>query len=139
MPDDFLAGLVVEDRARMWADALARPLPSRSARWVCEVDGSVTGFVVGGPVGDDGAEGEVYSLNVDPDWWGRGHGRALLAAAADALTEAGFAEAVLWVHRDSKRSRRFYERAGWLPDGEERTVEVLGVEVPEVRYRRALA
>ena len=34
------------------------------------------------------------------------------------------------------RARRFYEIAGWVADGTERTMEVLGVVVPEVRYRR---
>ena len=33
-------------------------------------------------------------------------------------------------------ARRFYEIAGWACDGTERTVELQGVVVPEVRYRR---
>jgi hypothetical protein len=33
------------------------------------------------------------------------------------------------------RARRFYEIAGWA-DGDQRTSEVFGVTVPEVRYRR---
>jgi RimJ/RimL family protein N-acetyltransferase len=36
------------------------------------------------------------------------------------------------------RARRFYEVAGWEDDGARRTSEVLGVVVPEVRYRRRL-
>jgi len=35
-------------------------------------------------------------------------------------------------------ARRFYEVAGWVADGTERTDEVLGVVVAEVRYRRRL-
>ena len=34
------------------------------------------------------------------------------------------------------RARRFYEIAGWVADGSERTGEVFGITVPEVRYRR---
>ena len=34
------------------------------------------------------------------------------------------------------RARRFYEIAGWVADGTERTSEVFGVTVREVRYRR---
>ena len=48
----------------------------------------------------------------------------------------GFAETVLWVLPAIARARRFYEIAGWVCDGTERTMEVLGVVVPEVRYRR---
>jgi len=39
---------------------------------------------------------------------------------------------------DNARARRFYEVAGWTTDGTRRTSEVLGVVVPEVRYRRRL-
>jgi RimJ/RimL family protein N-acetyltransferase len=48
----------------------------------------------------------------------------------------GFAETVLWVLPANARARRFYEAAGWVADGAERTSEVFGVTVPEVRYRR---
>jgi ribosomal protein S18 acetylase RimI-like enzyme len=75
---------------------------------------------------------------VDPDAWGRGFGQALLLAATDALSEAGFREALLWVHPGNERARAFYERFGWGSDGGQRQEEVLGVLVPEVRYRRPL-
>jgi hypothetical protein len=48
----------------------------------------------------------------------------------------GFAESVLWVLPGNARARRFYEIAGWVADGTERTADVFGVTVPEVRYRR---
>ena len=48
----------------------------------------------------------------------------------------GFDETVLWVLPANARARRFYEIAGWACDGTERTMEVQGVVVPEVRYRR---
>ena len=96
--------------------------------------------MVGPAEGDpEASTGEVYSLNVDPDYWGRGHGSMLLTAGANALREAGFAEAVLWVHTDSRRSRRFYEHNGWQADGTERTVEVLGAAAPESRYHLDLS
>jgi hypothetical protein len=50
----------------------------------------------------------------------------------------GYTEAVLWVLPDNARGRRFYELAGWTTDGTQRTSEVRGVVVPEVRYRRRL-
>jgi hypothetical protein len=43
---------------------------------------------------------------------------------------------VLWVLEGDARARRFYEIAGWVADGTERTSEVFGVTVREVRYRR---
>jgi RimJ/RimL family protein N-acetyltransferase len=72
------------------------------------------------------------------DRWGTGAGRALLLAAHAQLARLGYAEAVLWVLPGNRRARRFYEAAGWVADGAERSAEVQGVVVPEVRYRRRL-
>jgi RimJ/RimL family protein N-acetyltransferase len=47
-------------------------------------------------------------------------------------------EAELWVLPGNHRARRFYEVAGWVADGAQRTDEVVGVLVSEVRYRRRL-
>lgn len=138
MPDDFLRGLSIRERADMWSDALSRSPRERSARLVSvDAAGEVRGFILVGPAeGDANAtEGEVYALNVDPAAWGRGHGRSLLAEGAARLRGAGFDQAILWVHSDNDRARRFYAWAGWVDDGAERRVEVLGVKVPETRYR----
>ena len=48
------------------------------------------------------------------------------------------AMATLWVLDGSARARRFYEAAGWAPDGEERIEQLPGFAVREVRYGRAL-
>jgi ribosomal protein S18 acetylase RimI-like enzyme len=141
MPDDYLDGLSAEDRVALWRDALATDPGPRAARFVAEDDdGAVVGFVVVGPVGGDADadEGEVYALNVDPDVWGRGAGRALLESGVAHLRAAGFGRAVLWVHPGNQRARAFYRAAGWLADGAMRHEEVLGVSVPEYRYARAL-
>lgn len=70
---------------------------------------------------------ELHALYVLPERWGSGLGRRLLAAA-----EAISPPQVLWVLRDNARARRFYERAGWTPDGTERVLN----GVVELRYRR---
>jgi hypothetical protein len=43
----------------------------------------------------------------------------------------------LWVLRDNWRARRFYERAGFAPDGATNVLTGLG-DVLEVRYRQQL-
>ena len=108
----------------------------RGAVLVAERDGEVVGFANVGPAEDPAGAGELYALNVDPAHWGTGAGRALLQAAQAELARLGFGELVLWVLPANARARRFYERAGWAGDGTERTVDALGVTVPEVRYRR---
>jgi RimJ/RimL family protein N-acetyltransferase len=135
MPDDYLDGLRPEQRAAHWAGVLGRD-PPRGAVLVAERAGEVVGFAAVGPSPDPEGAGELFAINLDPGHWGTGAGRALLAAAQAELARLGFEETVLWVLPGNARARRFYEVAGWVADGSTRESEVLGVIVPEVRYRR---
>jgi RimJ/RimL family protein N-acetyltransferase len=56
----------------------------------------------------------------------------------DAASAAGYLSVRLWVLRDNSRARRFYERAGFAPDGASHTLDGLG-GVTEIRYRRVLS
>jgi ribosomal protein S18 acetylase RimI-like enzyme len=138
MPDAYLDGLSEEDRAAGWARTLSRPR-ERTSTLVAEDDGRIAGFAAAGAAEDDEGVGELYVINVDPEHWGRGAGRALLEEATRQLAALGLTRAVLWVLPANRRARRFYEAAGWTADGVERTAEVLGVTVPETRYSRTLA
>ena len=89
------------------------------------------------PGGEQGRTGELYALYVRPAWWSTGTGRALMDRVLARTAAAGYQSVVLWVLRDNLRARRFYERAGFAPDGATNVLERLG-EVPEVRYRRPL-
>ncbi|HEV2892415.1 MAG TPA: GNAT family N-acetyltransferase [Actinomycetota bacterium] len=135
MPDDYLDGLRAEDRAAGWERTLELAR-DRAAVLVAEQAGEVVGFATVGSAQDPEGTGELYAINVDPGHWGTGAGRALLQAAQAELARLGFEETVLWVLPANARARRFYEIAGWVADGASRTTEVLGVVVPEVRYRR---
>lgn len=137
MPDAYLDGLRAEDRAEQWARRLADDRGAASVL-VAEQDGAVVGFAVVGPAEEPAGSGELYAINVDPAHWGSGAGWALLDAAHHALARLGHTDVVLWVLPGNDRARRFYERAGWTADGAERTQEVLGIVVDEIRYRRRL-
>jgi len=137
MPDDYLDGLRPEERAAGWERGLRRDR-DQDPVLAAQRDDRVVGFAVMGAAQDPEGAGELYAINVDPDHWGTGAGGVLLAAAEAELARLGYTEAVLWVLPGNARARRFYEVAGWTTDGTERTSEVLGVVVPEVRYRRRL-
>ena len=89
------------------------------------------------PEGQQGQVAELYALYVHPDWWSTGTGRALMDGVLHAVCAAGYLSARLWVLRDNSRARRFYERAGFAPDGASHTLQGLG-GVTEIRYRRPL-
>jgi GNAT superfamily N-acetyltransferase len=137
MPEAYLDGLHAEGRAAGWARGLARDRRDAPVL-AADLDGRLVGFAAVGAAEEPAGCGELYALNVDPDHWGVGVGRALLDAACAALAGLGCREAVLWVLPGNDRARRLYARGGWRPDGARRTQEVLGVVVEEVRYGRRL-
>jgi GNAT superfamily N-acetyltransferase len=87
--------------------------------------------------GEDGSVAELYALYVRPAWWSTGTGRALMERVLARTSGAGYLSITLWVLRDNRRARRFYERAGFAPDGTTNVLHRLG-DVTELRYRRAL-
>lgn len=138
VPDALLDSVSVEDRAAMWRQAMARPVHSLL---VAEREGRVIGFVSLGPTTDEGAAkdtGEVYAIYVQPDIVGRGVGRVLLARGVEGLKSLGFGRGTLWVLENNARTLRFYEIAGWRPDGTEKVEDWNGFPLREVRYRTEL-
>jgi len=141
MPEDYLKSLSPQEREAMWGRHLANPRPGHTLL-VIEVDRVVAGFTAVGPANQDlghATLGELFAMNLDPDFWGRGLGKSLLQSATHELGRLGYTEAILWVIPENARARRLYEAAGWSADGGQQTQEVLGVTVNEVRYRRSLA
>jgi ribosomal protein S18 acetylase RimI-like enzyme len=87
--------------------------------------------------GAEGRVAELYALYVRPAWWSTGTGRALMDHVLARVSVAGYRCITLWVLEDNARARRFYERAGFTPDGASHGLPDLG-GVTEIRYRRAL-
>jgi GNAT superfamily N-acetyltransferase len=127
LPDAYLDALRAEDRAARYTFGRAD-----GPRTVVAVRDRVLGFVT---VHDD----ELAALHVDPDAWGAGVGRALIAHARADLAATGVATAHLWLLEGNARAARFYLADGWSPSGETRTATVWGIAVPEVRYSVRLA
>ncbi len=137
MPDDYLDTLSVTDRAAMWRGVIERADPRRGV-FVAETTGEIVGFTAVGPCHDEDVSsscGEVYTIYSLPSAWGQGIGRQLFERAVQELKARHFDPQVLWVVETNARARRFYEIAGWQPDGVTRTEAMPGFEVPAVRYR----
>jgi GNAT superfamily N-acetyltransferase len=139
VPDAVLDGLDVASRAARYS--FDRSGPDDPATWIAVDGGDVVGMVCVSPNRDEDLPGlgEVQALYVAPVRWRSGVGGALMAKAEQLLFDAGFIEASLWVLEDNAGARRFYEAAGWDPDARIKTVEIGGLGLVEVRYRRRLA
>jgi GNAT superfamily N-acetyltransferase len=88
--------------------------------------------------GSGGEVAELYALYVHPAWWSTGTGRALMEQVLAKVGATGYGYITLWVLEANARARRFYQRAGFIPDGARHVLHDLG-GVTEIRYRRALS
>jgi ribosomal protein S18 acetylase RimI-like enzyme len=127
-----LAVLTVERRLPMWREILSN---DDITAFVAEDCSQIVGLATVGPSREEGAEGELYAIYVEPDAWGTAAGSELMRAGLDVFRQDGYRSAILWVLGDNPRARRFYEREGWYDDGGRKHDEFLGHEVEEVRYR----
>lgn len=151
VPDDYLAGLSVEERLGLWewllGDGLGPDRPVPSATFVLEADGGAGGGVVGfihvaasrDPDAVESEVGEVTGFYLRSEAWGQGGGRLLMTEGIEQLRAFGFMRATLWVLAGNDRARRFYEAAGWSADGRVAVDESRGFPMREVRYGIVLA
>jgi ribosomal protein S18 acetylase RimI-like enzyme len=99
--------------------------------------GEVLGFATAEPA-TSSRVAEVRYVGVDPDQWGCGVGRMVLARMADELASAGFRSAQLLVYADNVPARRLYEGMGWQWDRHQPSIHPRTGK-PEVRYRLPLS
>jgi ribosomal protein S18 acetylase RimI-like enzyme len=113
----------LDPKRRLWLfERWFAPDQDEVSTVVAEVDGAVVGHTtVGGH--------EVIHLFVDPDHWGRGIGRLLLAEAERLLTEAGVAQAELHTMVGNTPALELYDRAGWTL-----TDRIVHSEMEDVAY-----
>ncbi|MBT6116864.1 MAG: GNAT family N-acetyltransferase [Rhodospirillaceae bacterium] len=112
LADRVLLDLSPPRQQALWAEVATRG--GDSIVLVAEDEGgAVAGFVSAGPARPrvPGFRGEVFTLYVDQDLQGRGHGRALLAGAFARLVAHGLSPAILWVLTENP-ARFFYEHVG---------------------------
>ena len=140
LTDDYLDDLTVEGRLEDQRRSLEAPMAGWRT-WLAEDGDAAIGFAVTGPSQDADAEqrtGEVYAIYLEPEHVGTGAGRRLFEHAVGDLRERGFTTATLWVLETNEPARRFYEIAGWKPDGTTTSEHVDCEMRPTVRYRADL-
>ena len=137
MPQHYLDSLSIEERAKRWESMLES---EDFEVWVFKQYKDVRGWVSFGPSRDKDASdktAEVRAIYVEPNFWGRGIGRELLAKAMAELKNAGFKEVTLWVLEDNHRTVRFYEHQGFTlcPSGPKKH-EIAGKSLNKIRFRQ---
>ncbi|GGW24923.1 N-acetyltransferase [Streptomyces xantholiticus] len=143
LPQSYLDAMNTADEAADHRSRLLAGTAAEVSNVVAEWDGEVVGWGCFGPLrgrhGDQRPGAcELYAIYVRPERMSSGVGHALMAELTGRARAGGFEEMLLWVLKDNARARRFYERAGFAPDGAEEIFEVDCELVPKVRYSRRL-
>jgi len=103
---------------------------------VLVADGEIVGVTAYCPCsGDDLPDaGEIRVFYIHPDRQGQGLGRRMMQNVLTALRADGCKDIVLWVFKDNRNARAFYEKMGFTADGAEQSTQHLENAV-SVRYR----
>jgi ribosomal protein S18 acetylase RimI-like enzyme len=133
LPTPLLCAMTPRGQSARWRSAiLAR---GREAVLVadCATHG-VVGMASFGPSRDRdlGFDGEIYTLYVDPMFFGCGTGRALLSGCFEMMHGRSYASCIIWAHAKNP-ARFFYEKMGGRLTAE-RTARMMGDAVPETAF-----
>ena len=133
LPRGYLERMSTPLHARRWR---ARLMRMNEITLAAEGPDGLVGYASGQDGRDqNGAdEGEVTTLYVLNQAQGGGVGRALMTGVVRALADRGARSLVVWVLRENRRARGFYERLGGLA-AETRGEHVGGGAVPSIAYR----
>jgi ribosomal protein S18 acetylase RimI-like enzyme len=133
LPRAMLCAMTPAGQTARWSSAI-RSQRRENVLVAEDPSAGIVGMVSLGPSRDRnlGFDGEVYTLYVDPNYFGRGVGRTLLNGAFAVLKMRDFAACVIWAH-SRNNARFFYETMGGRAVAE-RTVRMMGDVVPETAF-----
>jgi ribosomal protein S18 acetylase RimI-like enzyme len=143
VPEGVLDGLSVDEFAQQWTQRFAR-LSENSFVLVAERRARVVGFALAGRPGPGqdlpAGTAQLHYLYVKKHVAGTGIGRALMNAVIGRVQCGGYTRLSVWVLKDNGRARRFYEAAGFQPDGteEDHPHPTVPIVMHSVRYIRRL-
>ena len=115
-----------------WADVLRN---STYDNFVMIKDGKYIGSSGVCPARDDDMDGwgEIMSIYLLPEYFGKGYGKPLFENSIAALQSMGYDKIYVWVLEKNIMARRFYEKCGFsLFDSKPNSIG--GMELVSVRY-----
>ena len=108
---EYLEAFTLEkcvEKAYRWTDGF----------FVAKHEGRVIGFIGYGDRGEEAPDtGEIFALYVLSEYYGKGVAQQLMKTGLAQLNH--YSRICLWVLKENKRAIRFYQKCGFVPDGEE--------------------
>lgn len=132
LPNALLRAMTPKGQTARWLAAIRAQ--TREKVLVADSRNGIVGMASLGPSRDNslGFDGEVYTLYVDPAYFGIGIGRALLKGAFGTLRRDGMESCIIWAHARN-HARFFYEALGGRLVAE-RQAKLMGEPCPEAAY-----
>ncbi len=81
--------------------------------------------------------GEIVSIYVLPEFFGKGYGTVLFRYITDKLKSMGYDKMYLWVLEENYKARRFYEKMEFVFNGDRKVTEISGKKLVEICYVNA--
>jgi len=139
MPDSTLDNLDKKFTTSFWTDHLNA---DEITTFVAEIENEIVGFCSLMPSRDADADkksvAEISAINISPRHWRKGAGSQLCERVFTEAKKHGYSTLALWVLETNHSARKFYEATGFALDGGQKTIELGGRNLPEVRYRYSL-
>lgn len=139
VPEAKLREMDASRRAIEWMDVLGTPCEQTIL--VAMKGTRMAGFCAFSRSADpdaDPATAEISSFFIDPLAWGRGAGHELAEEVLDQAKRRGYSTVTQWVIGANDRAKRFCGSIGFSPDGVEKTGDISGFPVREMRYVKVL-
>jgi RimJ/RimL family protein N-acetyltransferase len=129
VPNEYLDGLTAESRFRMWE----RVFESGMHVLVVEDEGRIVGISSFGET-DVKGESELWTMYLLKNYWGSGVSAQLMARVVAPLQSAERQVVKLWVLSTNTRAIAFYQKNGFVEEGEPKTIERFGFNLVESRF-----
>lgn len=78
--------------------------------------------------------GEIVSIYVLPEYFNKGYGKFLFKQMIEKLQSMGLNKICLWVLEENLNARRFYEKNGFVPNGDKKVINIGDKQLTEICY-----
>lgn len=137
LPDEALDALSVKEKTLKWREMLKNHV----SVLLIECNKQLAGFASLCPARDTDTDpihcGEISAIYLYPNRWRKGLGTKLFNCAINELSSMGFDQVIVWVLKENRQARKFYESIGFRKTGHSK-IEFYDDKVllNEIRYHR---
>lgn len=139
VPDHILDNISAEKRQKYFEKVIRE---GSEANALIFMEDTAVGFICIGKCRDEDKKeldhcGEVWGLYILPEFWNRGFGSKIMNWGINELTSQGYTTISLWVLKDNRNARIFYEKYGFRFEGTVKDITI-GQILQECRYERVI-